>query len=145
MPQPDIVIESSVWKQITPSSFVRGVIHWAALAEGGALEFNLHDRQLHAALTEAYIHLRRQAESVGAAVRFVISPHPMHGDSTVLTEELSHLLYLGGTRGVGGSFVNLRYDATHPISELVAVELPGAPELYRELAAVAIEAYSQPT
>jgi hypothetical protein len=121
--------------------FVRGILYYSARRRGGTFYYDVNETKLHTAFKAAFDLLREKAETEDLRLTFFIAPHPMHGDSEILTTELCQLLYSREAEGVYGSYVRLIYHADYDIAEHMAGLLPGSPELYEELTDTFLNTY----
>lgn len=126
--------------------FVYGVIHWAALSRGGKLWFNAMDERVHAGMKAAFDELRARADTENLNLRFVIQPERGSGLSGIVESRLSGLLYTPLTEGNNGSYINLVYDATNPVSQSFYENdrRVGTPQLFADLAEIFLETAERP-
>ncbi len=133
------------FRRISAADFAVGVLHQLAKqSPQQKFRFDTRDRKLHAAFAASFNQLEEHADSHNEYLDFRILPDEFHGISQTLSDQLLGLVYIDPVEGHHGSYVDLIYDATHPIAEWLEERIPGSPELYRELADVFREAYYAP-
>ena len=118
-------------KEITADDFVAGLIAEFARRRYAAL--SIRDQHLYEASVAAFKRLEDLASDYGLVVDFFVIQDPMYGDSPVVRAAIAEAVQMNLVSLDNPTFRDMRIRLGEEEALHLLDQLPGGPELYRQL------------
>ncbi len=122
---------------ITVDDFVTGVIAVCKLKGYGAI--SLRDDRFYEGMKASFDELQRVASDLDLDIRFRVFLDQLHHDSPVIGEAVRTAVLRDLVSLDNPEFVNMRIKFDTDVAESLLEQLPGGPDLYRQLTDVFVE------